>query len=47
MAQTKRPDLAYKIWDKLLKSGNDSDPWIGEIEKIINDLAIKAGLRNN
>lgn len=47
MAQTKRPDLAYKIWDKLLRSGNGNDPWIGEIEKIINDLAIKAGLRNN
>ena len=47
MAQTKRPDIAYKIWDKLLRSGNDNDPWIGEIEKTINDLAIKAGLRNN
>jgi cytochrome c-type biogenesis protein CcmH len=47
MAQTKRPDIAYKIWDKLLRSGNDNDPWNNEIEKTINDLAIKSGLRNN
>ena len=47
MAQTKRPDIAYQIWNKLLRSGNDNDPWIGEIEKTINELAIRAGLRNN
>ena len=47
MIQSKRPDIAYKIWVELLRTGNKYDPWISEIKKSLGALELKAGLRND
>ena len=47
MIQSKRPDIAYKIWVELLRTGNEYDPWISEIKKSLGALELKAGLRND
>ena len=47
MIQSKRPDIAYKIWVELLRTGNKYDPWISEIKKSLGSLELKAGLRND
>ena len=47
MIQSKRPDIAYKIWVELLRTGNKYDPWISEIKKSLGALELKAGLKND
>lgn len=47
MIQSKRPDIAYKIWVELLRTGNKYDPWIAEIKNSLGTLEVKAGLRND
>ncbi len=44
MIQTGRPDLAFEIWDGLLRSSQPTDPWVLPIRAQIRDLAQIAGL---
>ena len=44
MAQTGRPDIAFRIWDSLLRAGPPDAPWIEPIVTQIEDLARRAGV---
>lgn len=44
MAQTGRPDTAFRIWDVLLRAGPPEAPWIAPIEAQIMDMATRAGV---
>lgn len=44
MAQTGRPDIAFRIWDALLRAGPPDAPWIEPIVTQIEDLARRAGV---
>lgn len=44
MAQTGRPDTAFRMWDVLLREGPESAPWIPPILAQIEDMAFRAGV---
>lgn len=44
MAQTGRPDTAFRMWDALLREGPESAPWITPILAQIEDMAFRAGV---
>ncbi|MGR3376223.1 c-type cytochrome biogenesis protein CcmI [Salipiger abyssi] len=43
MAQTGRPDSAFRIWDQLLRNSAPDDPWVPPIREQIGELAMAAG----
>ncbi|MBV2361413.1 c-type cytochrome biogenesis protein CcmI [Thalassococcus sp. CAU 1522] len=44
MAQTGRPDVAFRTWDRLLSESSDEAPWVPPILAQIQDLAYRAGV---
>lgn len=44
MAQTGRPDLAFRSWNALLRDGPPDAPWIGPVRAQIEDTARRAGV---
>ncbi|WP_299917872.1 c-type cytochrome biogenesis protein CcmI [uncultured Roseobacter sp.] len=44
MAQTGRPDTAFRMWDALLREGPETAPWITPILAQIEDMAFRAGV---
>ncbi len=45
LAQTGRPDQAFRLWDALLRAGPEDAPWIPPILDQIEELAQLAGVR--
>lgn len=45
MIQTGRPDIAFRLWDGLLRRGPEDAPWISPILAQIEDAAALAGVR--
>ncbi|MEH6737969.1 MAG: c-type cytochrome biogenesis protein CcmI [Sulfitobacter sp.] len=45
LAQTGRPDQAFRVWDALLRAGPEDAPWIPPILEQIEELAELAGVR--
>jgi cytochrome c-type biogenesis protein CcmH len=46
MIQTGRPDLGFRIWDRLLAQSRPTDPWVMPVRARIRELAQVAGVRN-
>ncbi len=44
LAQTGRPDAAFRLWDNLLRESRPSDPWVPPITGQIEDMALRAGV---
>lgn len=44
LAQTGRPDLAFRRWKTLLEDSRPEDPWVPPIRAQIEDLAMRAGV---
>lgn len=44
MAQTGRPDTAFRLWDQLLREGPEDAPWIEPILAQIGDMSLRAGV---
>ncbi|MGB7243533.1 MAG: c-type cytochrome biogenesis protein CcmI [Sulfitobacter sp.] len=44
MAQTGRPDVAFRMWDQLLRRGPKDAPWIAPIVAEIGQMAERAGV---
>lgn len=44
MAQTGRPDMAFRVWDRQLRVGPDGAPWIAPIIAQIPEMAQRAGV---
>ncbi|WP_300031812.1 c-type cytochrome biogenesis protein CcmI [uncultured Roseobacter sp.] len=44
LAQTGRPDQAFRVWDRLLREGPPDAPWIQPVLAQIDDMAIRAGV---
>ncbi len=44
LAQTDRPDLAFRIWQQLLEDGPPDAPWIAPIRAQIEFMAMRAGV---
>ena len=44
LAQTDRPDLAFRIWEQLLQDGPPDAPWIAPIRSQIEFVAMRAGV---
>ncbi|MEP2640614.1 c-type cytochrome biogenesis protein CcmI [Roseobacter sp.] len=44
LAQTGRPDLAFRMWDALLREGPEDAGWIAPILTQIEDMAFRAGV---
>ncbi|MBW4707720.1 c-type cytochrome biogenesis protein CcmI [Roseobacter sp. YSTF-M11] len=44
MAQTGRPDTAFRLWDALLREGPEDAPWIAPIVAQIEEMAERAGV---
>ncbi len=44
MIQTGRPDIAFRLWDDLLRRGPEDAPWIGPIRDQIMSVAALAGV---
>jgi cytochrome c-type biogenesis protein CcmH len=44
LAQTGRPDTAFRFWDQLLREGPGDAPWITPILAQIEELAFRAGV---
>ena len=44
-SQTGRPDMAFRIWDRLLRRGPPDAPWIPPIQAQIEEMALRAGVR--
>lgn len=44
LAQTGRPDQAFRIWDQLLRIGPADAPWIPPVQAQIEEMAIRAGV---
>ncbi|MDF1856084.1 c-type cytochrome biogenesis protein CcmI [Pseudooceanicola sp.] len=42
--QTGRPDLAFRIWDRLLRTGPENASWIAPIRAQIDEAAMLAGV---
>ncbi|MEM8577454.1 MAG: c-type cytochrome biogenesis protein CcmI [Pseudomonadota bacterium] len=43
-AQTGRPDVAFRVWDALLRAGPEDAPWITPILAQIEEMAVRAGV---
>lgn len=43
--QTGRPDIAFRLWDQLLRRGPPEAAWIGPIQQQIEQVAALAGVR--
>lgn len=43
MAQIGRPDVAFGMWNKLLRESDATDPWVAPIREQIEDLAWLSG----
>ncbi|WP_317624914.1 c-type cytochrome biogenesis protein CcmI [Rhodalgimonas zhirmunskyi] len=46
MIQADRPDMAFRLWDRLLREGPPNAPWIPMIQREIEELAWRAGVQN-
>lgn len=46
LAQNARPDQAFEIWNRLLRSSPQTSAWIEPIREQIEDLALAAGITN-
>ncbi|WP_353472105.1 c-type cytochrome biogenesis protein CcmI [Salipiger sp. H15] len=46
MAQTGRPDSAFRIWDMLLRDSPADAPWVPAISEQIPELALRAGIND-
>lgn len=44
MAQTGRPDAAFRLWQDLLRDSTPSDPWVPPVRAQIEDMAMRAGV---
>ena len=44
LAQTGRPDTAFRLWDQLLREGPEDAPWIAPILAQIEEMAMRAGV---
>lgn len=44
MAQTGRPDLGFRTWDRLLRESPAEAPWVAPIRAQIADMAARAGV---
>ncbi len=44
MAQTGRPDLAFRTWDALLRESLPTAPWVAPIRSMIEQVAAQAGV---
>ena len=44
MAQTGRPDTAFRVWDQLLREGPADAPWIEPILAQIEEMSFRAGV---
>lgn len=44
MAQTGRPDIAFRIWEETLRQGPDDAYWIAPIRAQIEEMAARAGI---
>lgn len=44
MSQTGRPDVAFRVWDQLLRAGPADAPWIPPVLDQIADTAARAGI---
>ncbi|MGP3696344.1 c-type cytochrome biogenesis protein CcmI [Rhodobacter sp. NSM] len=45
LAQTGRPDMAFRLWRGLLESSRPGDPWVAPLRAQIEDLAWLAGVK--
>ena len=46
MAQTGRPDIAFRMWDRLLRESPADAPWVAPIRQQIADMAFRAGVND-
>ncbi|MBY6163481.1 c-type cytochrome biogenesis protein CcmI [Mameliella alba] len=46
MAQVGRPDVGFRMWNKLLRESTAQDPWVAPISGQIEDLAFMAGVQD-
>ena len=46
LAQTGRPDLAFRLWDGLLRDSAADAPWLIPIREQMEELAYRAGVQN-
>ncbi|MHA7876134.1 c-type cytochrome biogenesis protein CcmI [Roseivivax sp.] len=46
MAQTGRPDRAFRIWDALLRRSAEGDPWVPPVMAQIPEIAWRAGVND-
>ncbi|MGJ8604967.1 MAG: c-type cytochrome biogenesis protein CcmI [Marivita sp.] len=44
MAQTGRPDVAFRLWDRLLRQSAVDSPWLPPIVAQIEEMAFRAGV---
>lgn len=44
MAQTGRPDTAFRMWDQLLRQSTPDAPWVPPILEQIEEMAFRAGV---
>lgn len=44
MAQTGRPDAAFRMWQDLLRDSAANDPWVPPLRAQIEDMAVRAGV---
>lgn len=44
MRQNDRPDVAFRLWDQLLRAGPETAPWIPPIRTQIDEAAMLAGV---
>jgi cytochrome c-type biogenesis protein CcmH len=45
MRQNGRPDMTFRVWDKLLRDGPEEAPWIAPIRSQIDEVAARAGVQ--
>ncbi|SNR26864.1 c-type cytochrome biogenesis protein CcmI [Puniceibacterium sediminis] len=46
LAQTGRPDAAFRLWDNLLRESAPTDPWVPPITSQIEEMALRAGVND-
>jgi len=44
LAQTGRPDIAFRLWDRLVRQSRADDAWVPPIMAQIEDMAFRAGI---
>ena len=44
MAQTGRPDIAFRLWDRLLRESPADAPWVPPVRAQIEEMAFRAGV---